>query len=53
VTPSQYCEVLNAVFSAAAIERQAQHPGSSRYLCEIGGQVVFTHNPLGNVVRVL
>ena len=51
--PAQHSELVNLVFAAAAIERQSQHHGSYRYLCEINGDLVFTHSPVGNLVRRL
>ena len=52
-TTAQRSELVNLVFQAATVERQAQHHGTYRYLCEIDGDYVFTHRPWGNVLRVL
>lgn len=45
--------LINLAFAAATVERQSQHHGSYRYVCEIGGELVFTHSRVGNLVRAL
>lgn len=36
-----------------AFEYQMEHPGSYRYLCMVGGIPMWTHQPVGPVLRTV
>lgn len=54
LSPHERAEIRTQVYrEMIEVERQMAHHGSFRYLCLIAGVPVWTHSPVGPVLRTL
>lgn len=54
LTPAEREEITDLVHQELAILAQLSHiAGSYGYQCRLGSQTVFTHRPVGTVLRVI
>ena len=51
--PAEISQVHSLLWHEAAdmMAVMSQPPGSYRFLCDVGGVVMFTHQRVGNVLR--
>ena len=54
MSPTLCAEIRSLVHQELAkIEDEVRHAGTYTYLCSVGGMTIFSHHPVGAVLRTI